>query len=326
MKLKILFITILASVMAFASGCGLLPEEDEKLSPPIKEPREIQYKTQTVFYSDISKQISLFAQWSPSARVPYSFTEYNAPFLEYRVSIGDQVKPGDILAVLDIGDIDKELRDIEISYQRQKLSYERALERYNAGIASWYDLRLAELDFEDVTNKYNDLKKEKADSMLVSDIEGTVLVMMDFKKGDQVRTGSNLITLVENDDIVLMATSSLLKNSDIGVGSEAIIEYDGKTMKATISRLEGTKVELQPEFMLDEWKLGSTVKAMIPLDSAKGVLVVDRTAVTYVGGRNYVRVLVDGVAIEKSITTGISSGRYIEVVSGLAEGDVVIIN
>ncbi|MBN2558391.1 MAG: efflux RND transporter periplasmic adaptor subunit, partial [Clostridia bacterium] len=274
MKLKILFITILAFFMAFASGCGFLPVEDEKLSPPIKEPKEIEYKTQTVFYSDISKEISLFAQWSPSARVSYSFTEYNAPFLEYRVSIGDQVRPGDILAVLDIGDIDKELRDMDISYQRQKLSYERALERYEAGTASWYDLRLAELDFEDVTNKYNDLKKKKADSMIVSDIEGTVLVMMDFKKGDMIRTGTNLISLVENEDIMLTAASSLVRTNNVGVGQEAIIEYEGGTMKATISRLEGSTVELQPEFMLDGWKLGSTVKAMIPLESAKGVLVV----------------------------------------------------
>jgi len=57
-----------------------------------------------------------------------------------------------------------------------------------------------------------------------------------------------------------------------------------------------------------------------------GVLVIDKTALKAVGGSNYVRVLVNGIAVEKSVTLGISSGRLIEIVSGLVEGELVIIN
>jgi len=326
MKYKFFLIFIFLVSLLLSTGCGLLPTEDERLSPPIKEAREIEYKTVTVTRMDIAKKINLFPQWKAATKVTYSFTEFNAPLLEFKVSQGDVVEPGDILAILDIGDIDTQLRDMEITYQKQKLSYERTLERYNAGTLSGYDLRIAELDFEDVVNRYNDLKEEKAGSLLVSEIEGTVLTIMDFEPEEMVNTGINIITLVRNDDIILQGSSTQVRSSPVSVGDPVILESFGDALNGTISAISGSLVTIEPEYMLDEWKLGSTVLVEIPVDSAQGVLVIDRQAIKTVGGMSYVRVLIDGVAVEKGINLGISSGRWIEVTSGLTEGELVIIN
>ncbi len=326
MKYKLFIVFIFSISLLMASGCGLLPKEDERLTPPIKEAREVQYRTEEVTRMDIEKKLVLFSQWKAASQVYYAFTEFNAPFLEYRVSIGDYVKPGDVLAVLDIGDIDKELRDMEITYQKQKLSYERTLERYEAGLASGYDLRLAELDFEDSTNKFNDLKEEKANSLLLADVEGIVQVLMSYEKGDMVNTGITVATVVKNDDIILQASSRQVGSSNLKVGDYALLESKGVEIDGMVSAIYGNFVTLEPEYMLDDWELGSSVKVDIPLDSSIGALVVNRDAVKSVGGRNYVRLLIDGIAIEKSVELGISSGRYIEIISGLEEGDVVILN
>ncbi len=326
MKIKLLLISLFVCSMLFSTGCGLLPSEDERLSPPIKERKEIEFKTEVVVKKDIEKKIVLFAQWKAADKIYYTYSAYNAPFLEYRVSEGDYVVPGDILAVLDIGDIDKSLRDMEITYQKQKISYERTLERYKAGIVSQYDIRIAELDFENTTNMYNDLKEEKAGSLLLADAEGTIFSLMNYEKGDMVNTGINIVTLVKNDDIVLQARSSKIRSSPVSVGTYVALESKGQELSGSISSISGTIVTIEPEYMLDEWELGSTVKADIPLESAQGVFVVDRQAVKSYGGRNYVRILVDGVAIEKYVELGISSGRLIEIISGLVEGDIVILN
>ena len=326
MKYKIVIIIIFSVSLLLASGCGLLPKEDERLTPPIKEAREVQYKTEEVIRMDIEKKLVLYSQWKAASQVYYQYTEFNAPFLEYRVSKGDNVKPGDVLAVLDIGDIDKELRDTEITYQKQKLSYERILERYEAGLASGYDMRIAELDFENATNKLNDLKEEKADSLLVADVEGVVQVMMNYEKGDMVNTGINVVTVVKNDDIILQASSRQVGSSGLKIGDYALLESMGVELDGSISAIYGNNVTIEPEYMLDEWELGSSVKVDIPLDNSIGAMVVNRDAVKSVGGRSYVRLLIDGIAIEKSVELGISSGRYIEVLSGIEEGDIVILN
>lgn len=326
MKYKLIIIFFFSVSLLISSGCGLLPKEDERLSPPIKEAREVQYRTEEVTRMDIEKKLVLFSQWKAASQVYYAFTEFNAPFLEYRVSKGDYIKPGDILAVLDIGDIEKELRDMEITYQKQKLSYERILERYEDGLASEYDLRLAELDYEDATNKFNDLKEEKENSLLVADVEGVVQVLMNYEKGDMVNTGITVVTVVRNDDIILQASSRQVGSSDLEVGDYALLESKGIELDGTISAIHGNFVTIEPEYMLEDWELGSSVKVDIPLDSSMGALVVNRDAVKSVGGRNYVRLLVDGIAIERSVELGISSGRYIEIKSGLEEGDVVILN
>lgn len=326
MKYKFILIFVFLASLLLVTGCGLFPEEDERLSPPIKEASEVEYKTEPVVRMDIAKTISLFAQWKSATKVAYSYEAYNAPFLEYKVSVGDIVKPGDVLAVLDIGDIDKQLRDMDITYQKQKLSYERTLEKYNAGILSEYDLRIAELNFEDVTNRYNDLKEEKAGSLLIADIDGTVFTLMDFDKGETVNTGLNLVSVVKNDDIILQGTATKLRTEPVNVGDRVVIQSQGKTMEGVLSNIRGIEATVEPDSMLDEWVLGSTVKVTIPIDSAMGVLVIDKTALKAVGGSNYVRVLVNGIAVEKSVTLGISSGRLIEIVSGLVEGELVIIN
>lgn len=325
MKLKLFLITLAASSLILVSGCGILPEEDERLQPPIKEIEEVTYRTMEVFRSDIEKNLNLFAQWLSEDKVTYSFSEFNAPLLEIRVSEGDEVKPGDILAVLDIGDIDKQLRDMDIAWQRQKLSYERVLERYNAGTASRFDLEIAELDFEDVTNKYNDLKKYKAGSLLVADVEGTVLNIMNYEPGQEVTTGSSILTVAKSDNLILRATSSAIRNEPVEEGHEAILTSGNVTMKGFIKQISGTQVVIEPERMIEGWEIGSTVSVLVPIASATDVLVVDRNAISSIGDRRYVRVLENGIAVEKYITTGLSSGRYVEVVSGLEEGEEVIL-
>lgn len=326
MKYKLILIFVFSVSLLLSTGCGLLPTEDERLNPPIKEAKEIEYKTIPVVRMDLEKQLTLFAQWKAANKVLYSFSEFNAPFLEFKVSLGDVVKPGDVLAVLNIGNIDKSLRDMEIAYQKQKLSFERTKERYNAGLLSEYDLKLAELDFQDITNHYDDLKEEKAGSLLISNIDGTVLYLLDIEPGEMVNTGTNIVTLVKNDDIILQGSSSQVRTSTVKIGDYVKLEGRDETIGGTISDIQGTLVTIQPERMLDTWELGSTVKADIPISSSQGTLVIDIQALKSLGGTYYVRVLVDGIAIEKNVTLGISSGRSVEILTGLSEGDLVIIN
>jgi|GEM_PF-3155064 len=326
MKFRILLASLLLVMFAAFAGCGLLPEEDERLSPPIKEARTIEFRTEEIVRGDIDKVINLFAQWKAANRVSYSFSEYNAPFLEFYVQPGDQVSPGDLLAALDIGDVDKDIRDQELSYQSAKLSYDRTKEKYDAGSVSQYDLRIAELNLENAQNRLNDLLEYKEASLLRADREGVILTTLDYEKGDDVNTGTSIVTLVENENLILQGSNSLIRSSGLNPGKEVLIKSGGTETEGYVSEISGNLVTIEPVERKDSWELGTTVVVTIPIDSANNVLLVHRNAVKVVGSRSYVRVLVDGVALERVVELGISSGSYYEVISGLAEGELVILN
>ena len=70
---------------------------------------------------------------------------------------------------------------------------------------------------------------------------------------------------------------------------------------------------------------GSFARAEIALDDGNQVLVVPASAVVSFAGIDKVIAVEDGKAVEKPIETGQRSERWIEVVSGVASGDVVVI-
>lgn len=72
-------------------------------------------------------------------------------------------------------------------------------------------------------------------------------------------------------------------------------------------------------------RIGMTTQAQITIAKKENVLVVPTTVIKKRGKENYVFVLEEGKSIEKIITIGMADAKNTEVVSGLNEGDKVII-
>jgi hypothetical protein len=59
--------------------------------------------------------------------------------------------------------------------------------------------------------------------------------------------------------------------------------------------------------------------------SRQGVLTVPNLAIRTTSGRRYVQVLKDGEAVDTDVVFGIANDTTAEVVSGVAEGDLVVL-
>jgi len=70
---------------------------------------------------------------------------------------------------------------------------------------------------------------------------------------------------------------------------------------------------------------GLTVTVSIIVQEQTDVLIVPNNAVTYRGLQASVSVMNDGIAEERIITTGISDWQYTEIITGLSEGELVVI-
>jgi len=73
-------------------------------------------------------------------------------------------------------------------------------------------------------------------------------------------------------------------------------------------------------------KLGMLADVYLATAGAKDVLTVDANAVFLSGDKNYVYVIHGNKAEKKEVTTGVSDGKRTEIVSGIKEGDKVVVD
>jgi multidrug efflux pump subunit AcrA (membrane-fusion protein) len=74
-----------------------------------------------------------------------------------------------------------------------------------------------------------------------------------------------------------------------------------------------------------ELREGMTALASIVTRRVEGALLVPSRAVSWKGGRSTVSVLVEGEPRERPVSLGANDGTYSEVLSGLKEGDIVLV-
>ncbi len=72
-------------------------------------------------------------------------------------------------------------------------------------------------------------------------------------------------------------------------------------------------------------KSGMTVDVTIMVNSHQGVLAIPLRAITQVNGENIVKVIKQEKLISKKVSLGFQSERYVEILSGLSEGDQVAV-
>lgn len=69
-----------------------------------------------------------------------------------------------------------------------------------------------------------------------------------------------------------------------------------------------------------------TASLNLVVDQRDAVLTVPNRAVRTVNKQKLVTVLIDGQQVQKPVQTGLSNDTLTEIVSGLQEGDVVVLN
>jgi hypothetical protein len=72
-------------------------------------------------------------------------------------------------------------------------------------------------------------------------------------------------------------------------------------------------------------KAGMTGTATVVIASKQGVLTVPNLAIRTSAGRRFLQVLKDGEPVDTDVTFGIANDTTTEVLSGVAEGDLVVL-
>ncbi|MFA7550156.1 MAG: hypothetical protein WCZ68_05405, partial [Sedimentibacter sp.] len=115
---------------------------------------------------------------------------------------------------------------------------------------------------------------------------------------------------------------------DDEVINELVINRVYPKAQAKISDLgvEQKRVRIEADLDDTDYKLGSEVDVEIVLQEKNNVLLVDKDTVYEKEHKKYVTVISGNNEVETEITTGLEDDKNAEVLSGLNENDVVLVD
>lgn len=371
---KTSIITIfLGLIIVLTSSCSLLlPEEQEPLPPPLAEPPEPNYSFYTVKRDDMISQINEGGVFVPVSEIPLNFGNNSGRLAELNVKMGDRVTKGQVLAKLDVGDLEHSLEEKKINLKKQELNYDKIMIDYNELLASIKEAKdqLAKAkdqgskeDTEKWSQKLEGLEKQKEKqdidieifklglsqqetdlertkerlekAQLISPIDGIIGFEQGFSMGDWVDTHTTVYTVVDPSDLYLRLNSASVTGLHLGMKADVIVGdqvYSGEVVMTPSSSNEETRdqrlrnaIILSVEGLPDTVMPGDRASIRVVLEERNNVVVLPRAGLRTYGSRNYVLVRDGDTNREIDIEIGMETPTYIEVISGIDEGDTIIL-
>lgn len=181
-------------------------------------------------------------------------------------------------------------------------------------------------------------QKNLDEAVITAPFDG-IIASITVEEGDTVFSTTNIIHLVDPTSLELTIELDEIDIPQAKPNQEAIVRLDalpdvkfnGKV--TTIYPLPNTvggvvlykvkiKLDVPPDSAV---KVGMSASADIIIDKRENVLLVPSRAIEERQGKPYVKTIVGNQVIDREVATGISDGTETEIVSGLNEGEKVVI-
>ncbi|OGZ08340.1 MAG: hypothetical protein A3D65_00430 [Candidatus Lloydbacteria bacterium RIFCSPHIGHO2_02_FULL_50_13] len=177
-----------------------------------------------------------------------------------------------------------------------------------------------------------------AKAVLMAPFSG-VVTKNDAKLGQTVAPNIALVSLMSDGKWKIEANVPEADIAKVAVGNNATVTLDAYGSDALFSAsivainpaetiLEGVSTyKVTLHFVEDDNRIrsGMTANIDIATDKRENVLAIPARSVTTRDGKKYIRVLSEGIAVERVVETGLrGSDGLVEILSGLSEGEQVI--
>ena len=320
-------------VTMMVSGCSLMPQEEEALAPPLIQSSDIQYTTEPAVKGSISDVVSDSCTAVAASQYNLSFGSHGGYLKTKNFLSGDYVNQGDVLATLDSGDLETSLQNAKIELEILELDLQRALENPPENGKTNYDAERVRLQIQQHNLTIANLEKQLSEATIVAPISGVITFVADLNIGDYAEAKKTLFTVADTSKVEYSYTGT--KVSKLSVGMDCTVTIDGVDYPGKISMSQATAPKEFADQMKDTVRIsvsgaptldiGSKATFQCTVNTKEDVVIVPKNAVTGYSGDYYVYVLEDGLKTERSVEIGISTATQTEIVSGISEGDQVIV-
>ncbi len=275
------------------------------------------------------------------------------------VKENDRVSAGQTVAVLDGKDYLAKQEQAQLKVSNTQLEYQRAQELYNLGAGTKQALDTAKFNYDTAVSALTDAQSNVAETIITAPMDGIVVGEPKSVGTMAVQGNSNPTVIMYIANTSQKQIMAKIDETDIGqiqIGQDAtftVDTYTGQTFTAHVSKISQTDtsntwnttgssssnssssssasviyyyVTLDVDDPDDVLKLGMTARVEINTSEKENALVVPIAALKTNDKGSYVmRVNDNGQTEQVNVTTGIYSDEYVEILSGLDEGDKVSI-
>jgi multidrug efflux pump subunit AcrA (membrane-fusion protein) len=343
---------LIVTVLAFLiGGCFLLPEEQKPLKPPqlFEEDQAVRYETIEVVHSDLVNEAKIHGRLTAARKADLFFRYQGGRITSLGVKVNDRVSEGQLLAELNVGNLELQIEQRKLLLEKARINQEMLevtrANKYQISLAA-IDVRLAELQLEDLERSYANLR-------LFSPLAGTV-VWVDAEEGEYVEAFKPIVRIMDPTELLLECGADTESASAFVRGASVDVTINGKDCRGTVimtplDALEQTRVRngepgtmaaletpaslrssgkdfvlikvlnLPRDAVLNDLGIATLVIARRP-----NAITLPKDTINQYSGRTYVNILRDGAVEERDVEVGIQVGSEVEIVKGLAGGELVV--
>lgn len=314
------------AALAFASAASLAQAENLVLKP-------VAVPEWKAVYGQVEARDSVLAR----ARI-------GGTIIDLRVTEGDMVKAGDVIAVVkddktnfQIKAIDAQLLGLQASLKNARAEFDRAEKLIKSGATTVQRLDQLRTEADVIQNQIAATEAQRS------------VVLQQQSEGDVVAPGDGRVLKVPVTKAAVVLPGEVVANiggggfflrlaiperhaASLKQGAEIRIAAEGKSLSGTLAKIypqiENGRVVADVEVReLDTEFVNARVLVDLPVGSRQA-LVVPRTALTTRSGIDFVTVSEDGKPVERAVVMGavIDFGGIagIEILTGLQAGDIVV--
>jgi RND family efflux transporter MFP subunit len=329
---RLMLAACLALTALLTAACTFLPMEEEELAPPLMQPAKIEYKTEAAQRGTLIQQIRLSASFYPELQRSLSFEKQGGRLKEKHVRLGQVVKAGDVIAELDSATLAYQITIQEIEVQKSQLT----VDQLRANRADTYSQKRAKLDLEQQKLRLADLEQQLAATRILAPIDGEITYIISTSIGEYINAYQIVAKIADTSGLVLVTTAD--KASELPIGAQVTVEFQRQELVGEVvanpsslfndpdERLRKAAIVRITSELPEAVAMGKDARIVYVQAQRDDVIILPRTQINLMSGRRYVNVLEDGVRVEKDVEIGLMTDTEAEIIKGLAEGDLVIVN
>ena len=341
---------LIALCAAVFAGCNT-SKEDEKSSALVSEGAIRTYEMTQVQRGDIQKTKVIAADYQQVTSENLSFSVERRSLAGVYVSKGDTVSKGDLLAELQCDAEKESLAELEYNIKNLTMQMEHLQEQLELELTQLdrkkdsmsdteYEEKVLELEneyrrqTEDIEDniyiqqlQYDELNAWLAGTRIYAGMDGTITFIGNLGSDFMSWPGNKVFTVSGEGACAFMCNEPDYV-SYFTEGATYVLETNTGTKYETVLTeiAEDGTMYFEPKGQQYDMTVGRRVLYSLVLEERENVLYIPRKAVHFIGDEAYVYLYdSEGNRKAKKIEVGLLADSKAEIVSGLAEGDEVIL-
>jgi len=351
-------------LMLVTASCGLFPSEDNIEAPALKTPKPVEYHFYQVVKGDIIKGSSGTGSMTSVYYYEHSFPTSGGYIKSIYVTMGQYVNKGDLLVETDNSSLELDYLQASIDYTKAKEEFDKQTASYNNGGLTDTEYRICELEYQYVATKYEHLKSAFENTQLVAQVSGKVVYLntsYTTNTDKEIVAGETIVAIDSESDeymyLVFDKSKEAISDSDatpqqFRIGTVLTLQLQATDSDPNPIQFEGVivgtdqiikdtgvayvdssryycKITSYPDYggASDRTISSGTIIRYTYIEDARtDVLIIPLSTVYEYNGKHYVYMLDATTNLKKEVYVelGLSNDSYVEVVSGLKKGEMII--